>query len=177
MALTPPVTSRDHVVGRADAPVTLVEYGDYQCPHCRGAHPIVRRITARYGDALRFAFRHFPLTEVHPMAGPAAETAEFAAVQQRFWPMHDALFEHQPELSPPTLAMLAQALGLSPVALGDALRSGAFSERVREHFLSGVYSGVNGTPSFFINGRRHDGDWSYASLTTAIDARMPAPAH
>ena len=176
MALTPSITSHDHVIGRADAPVTVVEYGDYQCPHCRGAHAVVRRITARYGDALRFAFRHFPLTEIHPMAGPAAEAAEFAAIQHRFWPMHDALYEHQPELSLPTLAAIAQALGVSPVALADALRSGAFTGRVREHFLSGVRSGVNGTPTFFINGRRHDGDWSYESLTSAIDEWMPAMA-
>jgi len=158
--LSVPVSTSDHIEGRADAPVTLVEYGDYECPHCGHAYPIVKRIQARLGPALRFAFRNFPLSEAHPHALAAAEIAEAAALQDKFWPMHDALFEHQTALDDQHLAQYARSLDLNVAKLQAALRSDAPKERVRADFMSGVRSGVNGTPTFFIDGLRFDGDWT-----------------
>jgi protein-disulfide isomerase len=157
--LTPPVTSGDHSQGRDDAPVTLVEYGDYECPYCGMAFPIVRRIQARLGNRLRFVFRNFPLAEAHPHATAAAEVAEAAALQGKFWEMHDLLYEHQSALGAASLQAYVRKLGLDFAALEAALQSGAPHQRVRADFMSGVRSGVNGTPAFFINGRRFDGDW------------------
>jgi protein-disulfide isomerase len=174
MALRVPVTSRDHVLGRDDAPVTLVEYGDYECPYCGMAEPVVKQLLQRFGDRLRFVFRHFPLTEAHPHAGGAAETAEFAGAHGRFWPMHDALYAHQRDLAPPKLFELARAQGLSPVELRDALTAHLYAPRVEEDFIGGVRSGVNGTPGFFINGERHDAGWSFPELARAIEAAAPA---
>jgi protein-disulfide isomerase len=167
-----PVTSRDHVIGDDDAPVTVVEYGDYECPFCAAAHPVVKQILARHGKNLRFLFRHFPLVEVHPHAEPAAETAEFAASQGLFWPMHDAIFANQHRLSIPLLIALAASLKLSPIALRDALADGRFAEKVQADFAGGVRSGVNGTPTFFINGVRFDSPLGVAALPAAIDATM-----
>jgi protein-disulfide isomerase len=158
--LTPPVGRNDHAQGPHDAPVTLVEYGDYECPYCGAAYPIVKRIQERLGDHLRFVFRNFPLAELHPHATAAAELAEASALQGKFWEMHDALFERQRALGPADLRRYAKELDLDLSTLEAALQNGASSERVRADFMSGVRSGVNGTPTFFINGRRFDGDWS-----------------
>ncbi|HWO29126.1 MAG TPA: thioredoxin domain-containing protein [Candidatus Acidoferrum sp.] len=163
-----PVGPTDHSQGPADAPVTLVEYGDYECPHCGRAYPIVKALQKKFGKQLRFVFRNFPLREIHPKAEVAAETAEFAATHGKFWDMHDLIFENQNSLSEQMLGELARRLTLDEQALRDALRSGAFAERVRRDFSGGVRSGVNGTPTFFINGQRHDGDFELETLLQAI---------
>ena len=157
--LTAPVSENDHAQGPADAPVTLVEYGDYECPYCGMAYPIVKRVQARMGKQLRFVFRNFPLAEAHPHATAAAELAESAALQGKFWEMHDVLYEHQRALAPADLERHARKVGLDLDALEAVLRGGAPHKRVKADFMSGVRSGVNGTPTFFINGRRFDGDW------------------
>ena len=163
-----PVGPDDHVQGPADAPVTLVEYGDYQCPHCGRAYPIVKALQKSFGQQLRFAFRNFPLREIHPYAEAAAETAEFAATHGKFWEMHDLIFENQNSLNEQMLGELAQRLRLDTRELREALESDAFVERVQKDFSSGVRSGVNGTPTFFINDQRHDGDFELETLREAI---------
>jgi len=163
-----PVGSADHSQGPADAPVTLVEYGDYECSHCGHAYPIIKALQKRFGKQLRFAFRHFPLREIHPNAEAAAETAEFAGTHGKFWGMHDLIFENQNSLSEQMLGELAQRLTLDRQALREALGSGAFAERVRRDFSGGVRSGVNGTPTFFINGLRYEGSFDAESLMGAL---------
>jgi protein-disulfide isomerase len=167
-ALKPPVGPGDHVQGPETALVTLVEYGDYECPFCGQAHPIVKAVQRHFGNQLRFAFRHFPLTQIHPHAQGAAEAAEAAGAQGAFWPMHDMLYEHQHALDFDSLVQYAALLRLDANRLARELASGVWTPRVREHFMSGVRSGVNGTPTFFINGRRHDGSWDLESLTAAV---------
>jgi protein-disulfide isomerase len=169
--LAPPVSDRDHVAGPPDAAVTLVEYGDYECPHCGRAYPIVKRVQQRLGERLRFVFRNFPLNEVHPHAERAAEAAEAAGQQGKFWEMHDLLFERQRALDDDSLLAYAEELELDVAAFAAALESGELEERVRGDFMSGVRSGVNGTPTFFIQGKRFDGEWSEEGLMTALGAR------
>jgi protein-disulfide isomerase len=168
--LTSPVSEVDHRAGPDDAPVTLVEYGDYECPYCGSAHSIVLAVRERMGPRLRFVFRHFPLSEVHPHALHAAEAAEAAADQGKFWVMHDALFEHQEALEDTDLIRYAQALGLDAERVQRELASGVHEPRVREQFRSGVRSGVNGTPTFFINGVRYDESWDADTLLAALEA-------
>lgn len=170
-----PVGPDDHVQGPADAPVTLVEYGDYECPHCGRAYPVVKALQKEFGNRLRFVFRNFPLRESHPHAEAAAETAEFAGEHKKFWEMHDLIFENQGALSDRLLGELTQQLGLDADALQESLRSDTFSERVARDFSGGVRSGVNGTPTFFINGARHDGSFDIATLADAI--REAAATH
>jgi protein-disulfide isomerase len=158
--LSPPVSERDHTIGLTTALVTLVEYGDYECPHCGHAHPIVKDVQRKLGKQLRFVFRNFPLAEAHPHARRAAEAAEAAAEQGKFWEMHDALFENQLALEDDQLVATARRLGLDAERVAEALESGTYTQRVREDFRSGVRSGVNGTPTFFVNGRRYDGPWA-----------------
>jgi protein-disulfide isomerase len=167
-----PVTPNDYIRGPMDAPVTLVEYGDYQCPYCGAAHPIVQAIESHFADQLRLVFRNFPLTEIHPLAEPAAETAEYAGANGQFWEMHDALYENQDQLGIPLFFALAQALGLSQEGLRDALENGTFAPKIQNDFLGGVRSGVNGTPTFFINGQRHDGTYDYPHLAAAIESQL-----
>jgi protein-disulfide isomerase len=164
-----PVSADDHAEGPESAPVTLVEYGDYECPHCGHAHTIVKRLQKRFGKRLRFVFRNFPLTQAHPNAEAAAETAEFAAAHGKFWEMHDLLFENQERLNPGLLMELATRIGLSAPALSMALDEGLFAERVRSDFSGGVRSGVNGTPTFFLNGERYDGSWEFPELLLTLD--------
>jgi formate-nitrite transporter family protein len=171
--LTPPVSERDHVAGHADAPVTLVEYGDYECPHCGRAYPIVKVAQVRLGSLLRFVFRNFPLSEAHPHAEHAAEAAEAAGAQGKFWEMHDVIFEHQDALEDEDLIAYADALGLDAGRVARELEEGVWAKRVREDFRSGVRSGVNGTPTFFVNGLRYDGDWRDAEAFVA-DLRSTA---
>ena len=170
--LRAPLSATDHVVGPADAAVTLVEYGDYECGHCALAHPNVAAVRKHFARSLRFAFRHFPLTQAHPNAAPAAETAEFAGAHGRFWEMHDALFANQARLGPSLFMALAAAHGLSPAALRQALLTGQFQAKVQSDFLGGVRSGVNGTPTFFIDGARHDGGYAVHELKLAIETRL-----
>jgi protein-disulfide isomerase len=166
---------RDHVQGPAEAPLTLVEYGDYECPHCGAAYPIVKRVQRQMGDRLRFVFRNFPITTSHPHAEGAAEAAEAAGVQARFWEMHDQLYENQARLSLPDLRSHAQAVGLELSRFDDELARHVHADRVREDFMSGVRSGVNGTPTFFINGVRHDGPFDAATLLGALERASSAP--
>ncbi|MGD0462241.1 MAG: thioredoxin domain-containing protein [Tepidisphaeraceae bacterium] len=165
-----PITPDDHIQGDEDAPLKLVEYGDYECPHCGRAHPIVKRVRKHFGQRLMFVFRNFPLKEMHPNAETAAESAEFAAALGRFWEMHDAIYENQAALGLPLLLELAETLRLSVPDLSNALKGGQYASRVRADFLGGVRSGVNGTPTFFINGRRHDGPFEFEDLVAAIAA-------
>lgn len=167
-----PVTELDHIQGGAHALVTLVEYGDYECPHCAHAHPIVKGVQKHFGERLRFVFRNFPLKEVHPNAESAAESAEFAGANGRFWEMHDGIFENQDAIGLSLLFELAEGLELSVPDLRDALETQQFELRVREDFRGGVRSGVNGTPTFFINGHRHDGPFELDDLVEAIERRM-----
>jgi protein-disulfide isomerase len=170
--LSVPVSDKDHRQGDPDAPCTLVEYGDYQCPSCGHAYPIVKRVQKHFGKRLLFVFRNFPLSEMHPYAEPAAETAEFAGAHHKFWEMHDLLYENQDRLDDALLFQLAQQLQLDPEKLRQALASKEFEPRVRTDFRGGVRSGVNGTPTFFINGQRHDGAYDYASLVEAIEGLL-----
>ena len=162
------VTPEDHVQGPEDAEVTLVEYGDYECPHCGRAYAVIKRVQKHFGKRLRFVFHNFPLNEMHPHAESAAESAEFAGTHGKFWEMHDLLFENQERLSEVLYFELAEELGLSQTALRQALEEGKFTARVRADFSSGVRSGVNGTPTFFINGMRHEGPFDYETLLLAI---------
>ena len=171
-SLKVPVTAADHIQGNEEAPVTLLEYGDYECPHCGHAHPIVKQVQRHYGDRLRFVFRNFPLTEIHPLAEPAAEAAEFAGVHGKFWEMHDAIYDNQERLSLPLLPELADELGLSRNNVRVALAEHEFQPKIKHDFMGGVRSGVNGTPTFFINGVRHDGAFEFEDLVAAIDAAL-----
>jgi protein-disulfide isomerase len=167
--LKTPVTPEDHIQGPENAAATLVEYGDYECPHCAQAYSIIVRVQKQFGKGLRFVFRNFPLNQMHPHAESAAEAAEFAGAHGKFWEMHDGLFENQERLSLPLYSELAQELTLSPADLRQALEEGTYKNRVRADFSGGVRSGVNGTPTFFINGKRHDGPFDYDSLVQAIE--------
>jgi protein-disulfide isomerase len=168
------VTDADHAVGPANAPVTLVEYGDYQCPHCFRAHPIVTAVRKKLGATLRFVFRNFPLAEVHPNALHAAEAAESVGAHagtDAFWAMHDAIYKHQQDsddaLDDAHLVRYARSAGADPKTVQQDLDSSTFEERVRADFMGGLRSGVNGTPTFFINGMRFDGDWARVEILTA----------
>ena len=154
-----PVTDRDFIQGPAEAALTLLEYGDYECPHCGRAYPIVKEIQRRFGDRLRFVFRNFPLTQSHPHAQQAAEAAVIAGEMAQFWPMHDLLFEKHGALAESSLVGYAAELGLDRATFKHKLESHEAEGRVREDFVGGVKSGVNGTPSFFINGLRYDDSW------------------
>lgn len=169
MTLKVPIGPDDHVQGDEHAQVTLVEYGDYECPHCARAYPIVKRVQRHFGKRLRFAYRNFPLSQMHPHAESAAETAEFAGSKGKFWEMHDGLFENQERLSVALYGELAEGLGLAKAELLDALNDKVYVARVRTDFAGGVRSGVNGTPTFFINGQRHNGPFEYEDLVAAIE--------
>jgi protein-disulfide isomerase len=177
MSLAKPVDAHDHVLGPEDAPVTLVEYGDFQCPHCRTAHFYLKNVLATLGDDMRFVFRNMPLTQVHPMAQPAAEVAEAAGAQGKFWPMHDLIYENQDLLSPALLTRLGQRLGLDMQRFTDDVESHRFLPKVKEDFMSAVRSGAAGTPSFFINGEPYEGGFDDESLIDALrfaaQARAP----
>jgi protein-disulfide isomerase len=163
------VGTRDHTQGPANALVTLVEYGDYECPYCGRAYPIVKEIQRRLGDQLCFVFRNFPLSEMHPNAQQAAEAAEVAGAQREFWAMHDMLFENQQALELEDLRGYAQAIGLDSARFDREMEAHTAAARVREDFISGARSGVNGTPTFYINGIRHDAGFDLPVLLAAID--------
>jgi protein-disulfide isomerase len=174
-ALTAPVSEdRDHIQGPADAPVTLVEYGDYECPYCGAAYPIIKDIQARMDDQLRFVFRNFPISTTHPHAEQAAEAAEAAAVQDRFWEMHDLLYENQPRLGEQDLHGYAATLGLDVERFARELADHTHADRVHEDFMSGVRSGVNGTPTFYVNGARHDDSYETETLLAALERAAAA---
>jgi protein-disulfide isomerase len=169
-ALTMPVSEdRDHIQGPGDAAVTLVEYGDYECPYCGAAYPIIKVVQTRMGERLRFVFRHFPITTAHPHAEQAAEAAEAAASQGRFWEMHDLLYENQSRLEDADLRAYARQLELDAESFGRDLAEHVHAERVREDFMSGVRSGVNGTPTFYIDGVRHDDTYDLETMIAALE--------
>jgi len=168
--LTVPVSpDRDHIQGPTEAPATLVEYGDFQCPYCGKAYPIVKDVQARMGDRLRFVFRNFPITTSHQYAEQAAEAAEAAAAQGRFWEMHDVLFENQARLADGDLRRYADRVGLDVERFDADMARHAYAERVREDFMGGVRSGVNGTPTFYVNGARHDDAYDVETLVGALE--------
>lgn len=167
--LAEPLGRQDHILGSDDAPVTLVEYGDYECPFCGRAHGVLAEVLPPLGDTVRFAYRHFPLSHLHPHALAAAQAAEAAAAQDRFWDMHHMLYEHQDALAPDDLLEYARALGLDLERFAQELRDQTYLPRVRADFHSGIRSGVNETPTFFINGERFELPWDEPmTLTTAI---------
>ena len=175
-ALKVPVGAGDHAAGPAHAPITLVEYGDYECPHCARAHPVIKRVQQALGDRLRFVFRNFPLGEMHAHAEHAAAAAEAVAArggEEAYWAMHDAIYAHQEDgpqaLADASLARYAAEAGVEGRAVLEDLREQRFAERVQRDFMSGVRSGVNGTPTFFINGVRLDGAWDEEGLIEAIE--------
>jgi protein-disulfide isomerase len=163
-----PVTDRDHAQGPATASVVLVEYGDYECPHCGAAYPLLKRLQQALKQHLRFVFRNFPLSAMHPHALNAARAAEAAAPQGQFWAMHDALFEHQDRLDDKSLLLYATRLGLNAETFVASMGSGEVDARIAADLESGAHSGVNGTPTFFIQGVRYEGDYSYPALLRAL---------
>jgi len=160
----------DHVRGADDAPVTLVEYGDYQCPYCGQAEVVIRQLLDSFGDELRYVWRHLPLEDVHPNAQRAAEAAEAASAQGRFWAMHDTLLTHQDELAPRDLRRHAASVGLDVDRFVEDLRTREHAERVADDVRSADASGVTGTPTFFVNGQRHQGAYDVPTLTQAVRA-------
>ena len=169
-----PLCATNHVRGPADAPFTLVEYGDYECPHCGDAYPIVEAVRSTLGWQLRFAYRHFPLATIHYHAEPAAQAAEAANAQQKFWPMHDRIFQHRAALDPRSLLRHASAIGLDVVRFASELASRQYLPRVREDFVGGVRGGVNDTPTFYINGVHYDGPHRVEAMVAAI-RDVPVP--
>jgi protein-disulfide isomerase len=169
--LTLPDPERDHFQGPADAPIKLLEYGDYECPFCADAHSMVQEIQRRLGDDLLFAFRNFPLTNIHPHAEHAAEAAEAAGDQGNFWGMHDLLFGNQAALEDEDLAAYADELGLDAKRLLREVTSSVYGARIREDFKAGVRGGVNGTPTFFMNGERYDGARDLRQMLSALTAQ------
>jgi protein-disulfide isomerase len=168
--LTVPVTEdRDHIQGPADAAVTLVQYGDYECPYCGEAYPIIKEVQARMADRLRFVFRNFPISTSHPHAERAAEAAEAAAVQGKFWQMHDVLYENQRRLREEDLRTYAERLELDIERYDQEMAEQVHAARIHEDFMSGVRSGVNGTPTFYINGVRHDDSYETETLLDALE--------
>ncbi|MGA2890435.1 MAG: thioredoxin domain-containing protein [Terracidiphilus sp.] len=166
------VSIKDHMQGDPAAECSLVEYGDYECPHCGTAYPIVKRLQEHFAKRLSFVFRNFPLSQIHPWAEPAAEVAEFAGAHSKFWEMHDMLFENQESLSNALFLDLADRLDLSPSQLQTAVTEQTYRARVRADFSGGARSGVNGTPTFFINGQRHNGAFDFDALSNAIEQTL-----
>ena len=164
-----PVSSSDHSQGPADAPVTLVEYGDYQCPYCGEAYDVIKQLQARFGNKLRFVFRNFPIVEAHPQAAAAAITAEYAGSHGKFWQAHDALYENQGQLGEAFYAELMRSLGLDVAGLQRAFDSGEFNERIQADIDGGLRSGVNGTPGLFINGQAFYVRQSFSELAEPIE--------
>jgi protein-disulfide isomerase len=175
-----PVGKRDHLRGPKDARVTLVEYGDFECPFCGEAYGDLKVIGERMGSRLCFVFREFPITTAHPNAEAAALAAEAAGAQGRFWQMHDCLYENQDALEPENLVEYGRSLDLDMRRFIDDLKTGRFLPKVKEDFMSGVRSGVNGTPGLFINGNRYEGSYVLADLLPALEhaaaARTSHPA-
>lgn len=168
--LTVPVSKDDHWQGDRNAYITLVEYGDYECPYCGKAHPIVKKLQEALGDELKVVFRNFPLTKIHPNAMRAAEAAEAAGLQGKFWEMHDLLFENQTDLSEESLAKYAEEIGIDVEKFKSDMVDENINSRVMSDFESGVESGVNGTPTFFINGERFNGVWTdYDAFLAALE--------
>jgi protein-disulfide isomerase len=170
--LAVPISSSDHALGRPDAPVTIVEYGDFECPNCKLAFPAVKLLLQRYGADIRFAYRHFPLEQPHPHALPAAEAAECAAAQGRFWQMHDLLFENQLQLERHDLEEYARRIELDVPRFAAELDGHAYVSRIRGDVESGTRSHVRGTPGFFVDGRIVDVSFGMRALFDAAEAGL-----
>jgi protein-disulfide isomerase len=170
--LQPPLGELDHVRGLPDAPIELVEYGDFECPHCGRAAVVVQQLTDELGDRLRFAFRHFPLSKMHPHARKAAQAAEAAGAQGKFWEMHDMLFANATALTVENLIEYAVLLKLDVSRFEAELTIDTYADRVQQDVASGVRSGVNGTPTFFISGKRHNKGYDLESLRAGIEAKL-----
>jgi protein-disulfide isomerase len=168
--------ARDHLDGPADAAVTVVEYGDYECPYSGIAYPIIKELKARMGSRLRLVFRNFPITAPHPHAEQAAEAAEAAAAQGKFWEMHDVLYENQRRLGDKDLLAYAERLGLDAERFDRELAEHVHAGRVREDFLSGLQSGVEGTPTFYINGEQHAGSYELEPFQAALERAAALPS-
>ena len=167
-----PVTPHDHIRGPADAAVTLIEYGDYECPYCGAGDTMVQELQKHFPGRLRSVFRHFPLYEVHPNAEAAAQGAELAAAHGRFWEMHESLYQNQERLGLPLLFELAQDLGLPEAELRRVLDTGEYASKICDEARGGVRSGVNGTPTFFINGIIHDVTFGMHALMEGVEAAL-----
>ena len=173
--LTLPLSEkRDHIQGPNAAKVVMVEYGDYQCPYCGEAYPIIKKIQEKYGNNLRFVFRNFPLTQIHPRAEFGAEMAEASAAQGKFWEMHDYIYENQKSLNDEEvfLKYADKKLGLDKDKIHQSVAQHTFVPRIREDFMSGVRSGVNGTPTLFIHEHRHNGSYEFKDLDNAIKSAL-----
>lgn len=168
MDLTRSISAADHTWGNPDALITLVEYGDFQCPHCGRAFPIVKRIKEEMNEQVKVVFRHFPISKIHPQAKPAAVAAEAAALQSEFWKMHDMIFENQRRLNNNSLLEYATALGLDMNRFTNDINDADLLIKVEHDFMSGLRSGVNATPSFFINGMRYKEIWEGDNLVNHL---------
>jgi protein-disulfide isomerase len=164
MNLHPAVNDKDQKQGNAHAPLVFVEYGDYECPHCGAAYPIVKQLQHHFGDNLLFVFRNFPLAEIHPHALEAAYVAEASGLQNKFWELHDSIFENQDSLSAKNLLSLAEQAGVDIKKLAKDIKSEQIMDKVENDMEGGARSGVNGTPTFFINGKRYEGYYEYETL-------------
>lgn len=170
--LVPPVNSHDHILRYANAPIELVEYGDYECPYCGRAYPIVKNIIEDLGRDIKFVFRNFPLTKIHPHAFMAAVATEAAGLQSKFWEMHDIIFEHQRNLDAENILILADRLNLDLERFKHDIQLQALIDKVETDFESGIRSGVNRTPTFFINGQKYDGESSNGELMEFLKQRL-----
>ncbi|HEX7903458.1 MAG TPA: thioredoxin domain-containing protein [Chitinophagaceae bacterium] len=173
MPLRPPVSSADHIQGNDNALIELVEYGDYQCPHCGRAYPIVKQLQEELGNQLKFIFRNFPLAKIHPEATLAAIATEAAALQGSYWEMHDIVFENQDDLGKGALLQYAVTLGLDVTQLEEDMARPELASKVEADFESGIRSGVNATPTFFINGEKYNNGWEGDRMLTYIRANYP----
>lgn len=165
-----PITLDDHIQGDDHAFITLVEYGDYECSYCGAAHSVIKQLQKHFDKQLRFVFRNFPLKELHPHAEAAAEAAEFAATHHRFWDMYDLIYENQSILSISLLCELAEKLGLPASNVEQAIENKTYESKIRKDFIGGVRSGVNGTPTIFINDQRYNGSIEFRDLAAVIDS-------
>jgi protein-disulfide isomerase len=162
--LTPPVNSRDHTFGEPGAPIELVEYGDYECPYCGRAYPVAKDIQQQLGKDMQFVFRNFPLSNIHPHAFSAAVATEAAGLQGKFWEMHDIIFENQKTLEAEDIFLFARRLGLDAERFKNDIQQKSLIDKVEGDFETGIRSGVNRTPTFFINGEKFNGEWSEGRL-------------
>ena len=171
-SLDRPISDKDHLVGRPDAPIILLQYGDFECPFCGSAYPMIKRLQESLDDDMCFVYRHFPVSTKHKHARKAAEAAEAAGAQNAFWQMHDILYEHQDALSDNDLVKYASGIVKDIARFKEELFSSKYGPAVQEDFMSGVKSGVNGTPTFFINGQRYNGPNNYSDLYSALIKKL-----
>jgi protein-disulfide isomerase len=169
-----PISEDDWILGAPDAPVTILEYGDFECPYCGMAHPVLQSLVAENQETIRLIYRHFPITNIHPHAFPAAEAAEAAGAQGRFWEMHDMLFTHQDQLEDDDLVAYAAALDLNVERFDQEMRGHRHRYEVQRDFRRGIQDGANGTPTLFINRLRYDRPRDYDSMMLAITAILEA---